>query len=163
MSDYNGDDGMQMTRREWFAARVVLIGGFLIAIAIAGYFTWQQHVQDQQAAAAQQAQAQADARAAAGPTPQQMAQMRARVNLMVCLRIVVNAATAGIVPNYTKLASTAPTPTKVQGRYSCMGATDVAKYKVTGDLICTDLRKATCVKLYSVISDDGTVLYQAKN
>jgi hypothetical protein len=160
MTDH--DDGMRMTAREWTAARVVLIGGFIIAIAVAGYFTWTQHQQAQQAAAAQQAQAQAEAKADAPPTPAQIAQSRARMNLMVCLRVVVNAATSGIVPNYAKLASRAPTPTNVQGRYSCNAATDVAKYTVTADLICADMRKADCVKLYSVKSDDGTVLYQAK-
>ncbi len=157
------DDGdMRLTAREWTAAKWVVIGGFIIAIAVAGYFTWQQHVQAQQDAAAAMAQEQAQDRAAAAPSPQQVAQMRARMNLMVCLRDVVNAATAGIIPNYAKLASAAPTPTKTQGRYTCMAATDVAKYKVTGDLICADMRKATCLKLYSVVSDDGTVLYQAK-
>ncbi len=162
MTDFDGDDDFRMTAREWLAARVVLIGGFILAIAVAGYFTWAQHQQAQQAATAAQAEAQAEAKAAAGPTRAQIAQARARMSLMVCLREVVNAATAGIVPNYAKLASRAPIPTKVQGRYTCNAATDVAKYAVTADLICADMRKADCVKLYNVTSDDGTVLYQAK-
>jgi hypothetical protein len=76
---------------------------------------------------------------------------------------VLNAENAGLVPNYAKLASTAPNATKAQGRYSCMAQTDVAKYTITGDLLCSDMRKAACLKLYSVKSDDGTVLYQAKD
>jgi len=159
MTDFDGDD-MRMTRREWTAAKIVLTGGFLIAIAVAGYFTWTQHQQAEQAAAAAQAQAQAEAKAQAAPS---QAQIQARLNLLVCLREVVNAATAGIIPNYAKLASAAPTATSVQGRYTCAAKTDVAKYAVTADLICGDMRKADCVKLYSVVSDDGTVLYQAKD
>lgn len=157
------NDDLRLTVREWTAARVVLIGGFLIAIAVAGYFTWTQHQQAVAAAAAQQAQEQAAERAAAGPTPAQIADARARVGLAVCLRVAINAAADGIIPQYSKLDSKSPTPTKVQGRYTCTAATDVAKYKVTGDLICSDMRKASCVKLYSVVSDDGTVLYQAPN
>jgi trans-2-enoyl-CoA reductase len=152
-----------LTVREWTAARIVLIGGFIIAIAVAGYFTWTQHKQAQEAAAAQQAQVQAAEQAAAGPTKAQIAQAQARMGLAVCLRVAINAAANGIIPNYAKLASRSPTPTKVQGRYTCLAVTDVAKYKVTGDLMCADMRKADCVKLYSVVSDDGTVLYQAPN
>ena len=161
MTDYDGD-GMRMTAREWLAARIVLVGGFIIAIAVAGYFTWAQHQQAEQAAAAAQAQAQAEAKAEAAPTAAQIAQAQARMGQLVCLRVVVNAAVSGIVPNYAKLASRAPVPTKVQGRYSCMAVTDVEKYKVTADLLCSDMRKADCVRLYSVVSGDGTVLYQAK-
>jgi hypothetical protein len=161
MMDDDGD--LRLTAREWTAARIVLIGGFIVAIAVAGYFTWTQHKQAQEAAAAQQAQEQAAERAAAGPTPAQIAQAQAGVGLAVCLRVAINAAADGIIPQYSKLDSKSPTPTNVQGRYTCTAATDVAKYKVTGDLICSDMRKAGCVKLYRVVSDDGTVLYQAPN
>jgi hypothetical protein len=161
MSD-DDSDGMRLTAREWAAARIVLIGGFIIAIAVAGYFTWTQHQQAEQAAAAQQAQIQAEAKAAAAPTPAQIAKAQAEMNLVVCVRIAINAVTSGVIPSYSKLASRAPIPTSVQGRYTCLAATDVAKYKVTADLLCSDMRKANCAKLYSVVSEDGTVLYQAK-
>jgi hypothetical protein len=158
----NGDD-FRMTAREWLAARVVLIGGFIIAVAVAGYFTWTQHQQAQQDAAAALAQQKAAEQAAAGPAQAQLAARdQQRMGLMVCIRQIVNAETLGVVPNYAKLASGAPTPTGVRGRYTCTAATDVAKYAVTADLICVDMRKADCVKVYSVKSDDGTMLYQAK-
>ena len=162
MMDGDGDD-MRMTAREWTAAKIVFIGGFIIAIAVAGYFTWQQHEQALKDAATQQAQAQAEAQAAAAPTKAQIAAEQARIGLAVCLRDVINAINLGLVPKYAKLGSAAPQATKVQGRYTCLADTDVAKYKVTGDLMCSDMRKADCVKLYSIVSDDGTVLYQAKD
>jgi hypothetical protein len=159
----DGDDDLRMTGREWLAARIVLIGGFIIAIAVAGYFTWSQHQQAVQDAAAQAAQQKAAEQAAAAPSQElAAARERTRMGLVVCIREIVNAETLGVVPKYAKLASGAPAATGVQGRYVCNAATDVAKYAVTADLICADMRKADCVKLYSVKSDDGTVLYQAK-
>jgi hypothetical protein len=161
MGDDNND--LALTAREWFAARIVIIGGFIIAIVVAGYFTWRQHEQAQKAAAAEQAQEQADAKAAAGPGPAQLSvEAQRRVGLIVCLRELANAEDSGLVPNYSKLTSPIPHATKVQGRYLCHAGTDVANYNIVADLNCRDMRKADCAKLYSVTRDDGTVLYQAK-
>ena len=158
----DSDDGMRLTAREWLAARVVIIGGFALAILVAAYFTWSQHEQMQQEAAAQQAQEQAAARAAATPSPQAVAQARARIGLILCLRELVNAQTMGVIPNFGKLTNGVPQATSSRGRYACGAGTDVAKYTLVGDLVCRDLRKAECVNLYSVTSDDGTVLYQRR-
>src|SRR6185437_10950686 len=109
------NDDLRMTVREWKAARIVLIGGFIIAVAVAGYFAWTQHQQALATAAAQQAQEQAAEQAAAGPTKAQIAQAQARMGLAVCLRVAINAAADGIIPQYSKVDSRSPTPTKVQG------------------------------------------------
>ncbi|HEY5338277.1 MAG TPA: hypothetical protein VIJ85_08755 [Rhizomicrobium sp.] len=152
------DDTGRLTAREWIAARLVIVGGFVVAILVAGYFTWQQHLQTQDLANAQmQATAQ---QAAAQAIQQTTSQSIARASLILCLRELVNAQTMGIIPAFGKLVSQMPEPGASRGRYSCMAGTDVAKYKITGDLVCRQLQKAECVKIVSIASDDGTVLYQ---
>jgi hypothetical protein len=46
---------------------------------------------------------------------------------------------------------------------TCLAATQVSKYEIQADLLCRTLTNPNCMKLHSVKSDDGTVLYENKS
>jgi hypothetical protein len=134
--------------REWLWARITIIGGFVIAIGIAGYFIYRAHTDISNQQAAQQAAAQAQT------------QTNAKVALQLCSLALNAAKNFGIVPAYGKLASPKVQKTDVQGRYVCLAATSVTKFLLAADLVCRNLDDQRCVSLYSITQDDGTVLYQ---
>jgi hypothetical protein len=151
------DANMRGISREWLAARIVVIGGFLIAIAVVAYFTLRptpQPVAESQPAA---------------PVPQQMttaeqkANANARDGMMVCAMELVNAKNSGIVPAYGQLASMLPSATAVRGRYVCNAATPAAKYAIAADLLCRNLQDPRCVLLYQIATGKGTVLYRRQH
>src|SRR5277367_5937903 len=90
-------------RREWAAARVVIIGGFIVAIAVAGYFAYRQ---EQATRALTQANA-----PQAGLAHKVDPKLLARAELAICSAELVQAQGIGIVPTYGQLA----TPTLVRG------------------------------------------------
>jgi hypothetical protein len=158
MTDY--DDMVRGTVREWFWARVILVGGFIVAIAVAGYFGWQRY--------------QATIRAQQQPAPQSQAagqkssheaelEAKAKGAMMFCAMELLNAKNMGVVPSYGQLASPLPEKTAKTGRYACTAATQVTKYRIEANLVCRQLTNPACVQLHSITSDDGTVLYQSKN
>ncbi|HEY7976854.1 MAG TPA: hypothetical protein VID67_01565 [Rhizomicrobium sp.] len=163
MTEY--DDMKRATAREWAAARIVLIGGFAIAIVVAGYFAWQRHVET---VAAQQEQAQQMAALARAQQPrpafkETTQDEKAKGAMLFCAMELVNAKNMGIVPQFGQLASPLPRRTATQGRYACIAATEVSKYVIEADLVCRQINDPKCVHLHSIKSDDGTVLYQAKS
>jgi len=148
MSDQNPN--MRRLQFEWYAALATIIGGFIIAIAVAAYLTFGGKAATQTAAVPpSQAEIQ-KARAAA------MAQLGAEL----CGLELANAQTFGVVPNFGKLLTPQPRATDVRGRYVCVAGTQVTKYVLAGDLMCRNLKDSRCVSLFSVTQDDGTVLYQ---
>jgi hypothetical protein len=132
--------------REWLAVRVIVLGGFLVAIAAAIWFGI--------------------------IVPKVIAPRQLRETLttqirtllteeaQVCTTAIASAKNFGIVPQYGQLASAKVAQTGVQGRYACLAATHVAKYVMVVDLICRNLKDMRCVSLYNVSQTDGTVLYQ---
>jgi type II secretory pathway pseudopilin PulG len=160
MTDY--EDMVRGTARDWFWARVVLIGGFVIAIAVAGYFAWQRHA-DIVAAQQQQAAALAQAAQQQQRPRESRADENAKAGMMFCAMELLNAKNMGIIPPFGQLASLSPKKTDKQGRYACTAATQVSKYEIQADLICRTLTDPKCVHLHSIKSDDGTVLYQSKD
>jgi hypothetical protein len=158
MTDY--DDMKRGTARDWFWARAVLIGGFVIAIAVAGYFGWRSH---QESVAEQQMEATAPTAPAISKKAAHQAELDAKAKgaMMFCAIDLLNAKNMGVVPPFGQLASPLPEKTDKQGRYACTAATDVSKYKMEADLVCRQISNPACVKLHSVTSDDGTVLYSA--
>jgi hypothetical protein len=148
----NEDEMQRGTAREWLAARVVVVGGFLIAIAVAAYFTLRpapQPVTEAQPAAQQQPM-----------TAQQAASQNAKDAMLVCAQELVNAKNSGIVPASGQLANAFPKATSVRARYVCTAATSAAKYLISADLVCRDLLNSRCVRLYSITDAHGMVLYQ---
>jgi len=161
MTDY--DDMKRGTARDWFWARLVLFGGFAIAIAVAGFFLWQRH---EAKLAAQKAQAEALTRALQDNT---MTQQQARADenkkmgMMICAMELLSAKNMGVIPPYGQLADNQPRVTAKKNRVSCLAATEVNKYEIQADLICRTLTDSRCMKLHSVKTEDGTTLYEDKN
>jgi hypothetical protein len=167
MSEY--DDMERATARECAAARIVMFGGFAIAVVVAGYFGWQRHAET--VAAQQQMEQQQKQQAAAlnraqqpqKPFKETTRDEKAKGAMMFCAMELVNAKTMGVVPSFGQLASPLPRKTDTQGRYACIAATDVSKYVIEADLVCRQVTDPKCVRLHSIKTDDGTILYQAKN
>ncbi|HXM00531.1 MAG TPA: hypothetical protein VN932_11420, partial [Rhizomicrobium sp.] len=110
------DTNLRGISREWLAARIVLLGGFVIAIAVAAYFTLRPApVVQQQPAAQTEDQAAVLARKEAN----------AKAAIMVCAMELLNAKNTGIVPSYGQLASMLPRKTATRGRYACIAGTNV--------------------------------------
>ncbi|MGN6147831.1 MAG: hypothetical protein ACTHPD_04770 [Rhizomicrobium sp.] len=163
MTDY--EDMKRGTAREWFWARVVLAGGFAVAVAVAGYFAWQQH---EAKVAAEQQQTAALAEAAQQKprtvTPEQArADENAKLGVLICAMELLNAKNMGVIPPYGEIASAQPRATATKNRLMCLAATQVSKYEIQADLLCRTLTNPNCMKLHSVKSDDGTVLYENKS
>ncbi len=137
--------------REWLAARVVVIGGFAIAIAVALYFAFR-------SAPAETPEAQAAAQTQQAAATQEEAEASAEHQL--CRMELANAQNYGLIPQFGRLSDPNPQKTDIQGRYVCQAATQAAKYTIAADLVCRNLADPHCVALYSVTQDDGTVLYQ---
>ena len=148
------DANLRGIAREWLAARIVVVGGFLVAIAIAAYFMFRpapQPVAEAQPSVAQQQQA---------APAQQRANANNKAAMMVCAQELLSAKNFGIIPSYGQLSSAFPKTTDVRGRYVCSAATQAAKYIIAADLVCRNLEDLRCVFLFSVTAADGTVLYQ---
>lgn len=163
MTDY--ENMVRGTAREWFWARVVLIGGFIVAIGVAGYFGWQRH---ETLVAAQKQQAEALARAdqqqSRAESPEQArANENANAGMMICAMELLSAKNKGIVPPYGQLAAAEPRATAKKNRLACLATTQVSKYEIQADLVCRTVVDPKCMKLHSVKNGDGTVLYQSKN
>jgi hypothetical protein len=148
MTDQESNQGA--LAREWLWARITIIGGFVIALAVAGYFAYRAHTEIANQEAAQQAAVQAQA------------QVNAKVTLQLCSLALSAAKNFGIVPAYGQLASPKVQKTDVQGRYVCLAATSVTKFLLAADLVCRNLDDPHCISLYSITQDDGTVLFQRK-
>jgi hypothetical protein len=137
--------GERALSREWLAARIVVIGGLVLAAALVAFFGW---IKPTYLTAPQLTAEQQEARATALAIRD------------MCTTGIAAAKAFGILPSYGHLASPNAGRTDVQGRYVCVAGTQVAKYLVAVELLCRDLKDRRCVSLYSVTQDDGTVLYQ---
>lgn len=132
--------------REWLAIRIIVFGGFLVAIIAAIWF------------------------GIIVPKVIAPRQLRDRITTQihtlltqeaqVCTSALGSAKNFGIVPQYGQLASAKLAQTNVQGRYACLAATHAAKYVLIVDLLCRNLTDSRCVSLYNISQTDGTVLYQ---
>ncbi|HEX3666337.1 MAG TPA: hypothetical protein VHU23_14020 [Rhizomicrobium sp.] len=136
----------QALAREWLAVRIIVIGGFLVALLAGLWFgvIYPDYVLPHQ----------------------QRTLLQNRVQRIlgeeaeVCTLALNNAKNFGIVPQYGQLASLRMVLTSVRGRYICAAQTKIAKYFLTLDLQCRDLKSPRCVSLYNIAQPDGTVLYQ---
>lgn len=135
--------------REWAAARIVVIGGLIVALAVAGYFAYRAR---EATIAAQQA-------AAPVMTPKVDAKTVARVELIVCNAELAHAKDLGIIPQYGRLDTPKLVRTQVERRYVCIGVTHLSKYYIAADLRCDNLADARCMSVYRIALPDGTLLY----
>lgn len=149
MNDRSED--LRATALEWRVGLIVLVAGFVIAIAVAAWFAL--HQTPPQTAPVAQPQQQTQ-------SPAQKEKDAARsAALLFCAMDLLNAKNLGVVPPYAELTS-GPSGTDHKGRFACTAGTTVAKYTLAADAVCRNLTDARCVNLYSVKSDDGTVLYK---
>ena len=131
---------------EWRAALITVIGGFVLLIGLIAYVTYSlTHLRQNYENAARK-----------------QATINAEAQLALCTASLTHAKEFGIVPNYGKLTG-ALQLTNVKGRYACTAATAVTTYTMMSDLLCRDLRDARCVALYSVVQQDGTILYRRQS
>ncbi|MGH6876215.1 MAG: hypothetical protein ACREHV_02425 [Rhizomicrobium sp.] len=139
-------DTQRALAREWLAVRIVVIGGFAVALVAGIYFgfIYPQFIQPRE----------------------QRALLTQRIEKLfndeaqVCTTALATAKNFGIVPQYGRLVTARLAPTGVPGRYTCLAATSAAKYVMEVDLLCNDYRNVRCASLYNVAQSDGTVLYQ---
>lgn len=132
--------------REWLAVRIIVIGGFLVALLAGLWFgvIYPKYVLPRQ----------------------QRAFITNRLNHIlgqeaeVCKLTLTSAKNFGIVPQYGQLATLRLAITNVQGRYICVAQTKLTKYLMAVDLQCRDLNSPRCVSLYNISQTNGTVLYQ---
>ncbi len=140
--------------REWMAARIVVITGFIVALGVGGYFAYaaRQIVMANRhrvLASVQAEQAQENAQEASDVAGEQL-----------CKTALANAKNFGIIPAYGQLIAYTPKKSDVTGRYVCAAATTATKYVIAADLVCRKMDNAQCVDLFRITQDDGTVLYQ---
>ena len=145
----NQQDGQRDLSREWLVARVVVIGGFVVAVAAMIYFGWVQPAMQKREAVAR---------------AELMARESAAAAALFCKTGLGAAQNYGIVPSYAQIISRNIYLTRTQGRYVCVAATHAARYLVAVDLFCHDIKNKRCLSLYSVV-DQGNkaVLYQRQS
>jgi hypothetical protein len=145
MTDQNNE--MRATAREWHIALFVVIGGFVIAVAIAAYLLLRPP------------QSQPAAQTETPLTPAQRREMMVKVGRLLCDRELLNAKAIGVVPPYGRSIGL-PMRTSTRGQYACTVSTGAAKYVIAADVLCSTLFDPRCVSIYSVTSDDSTVLFK---
>lgn len=132
--------------REWLAARIVVVGGFLLALLAGIWFgvVYPDFIRPH------------EIRTILKNRVEALLGAEARI----CTTGLNTAKNFGIVPQYGALASRRLARTTVQGRYLCLATTKSTKYVLAVDLVCRNLKDPRCVSLYNVSQTDGTVLYQ---
>lgn len=149
MSSSNLAPAERALKFEWLAARVIVIGGFVVAIIAAIYF------------------------GVIVPRILEPRELHAKLvtrvetilkaEAQICSMALTSAKNFGIVPQYGRLVTAKLALTQVQGRYICVAATNAAKYFLSIDLVCRDLKSPRCTSLYNILQPDGTVLYQRQS
>ncbi|HEY1612220.1 MAG TPA: hypothetical protein VGF97_00835 [Rhizomicrobium sp.] len=135
--------------REWLIARIVVIGGFIVAIVAAIYFGYLVP----RVLAPRQVRAALHSRI----------ELLLKTEAQICTTALNDAKNFGIVPQYGHLANAKLGATDVQGRYVCVASTPAAKYLLAIDLICRDLKNPRCTSLYNIVQGNGAVLYQRQS
>ena len=155
MSDQQHD--IRSLSREWAAARVVLIVGFILAVGAGGYYAWQAR----QTVTSERQEALADVKAVQAQENQ--AEQADQAGQQLCRTALSNAQNYGIIPPYGQLAAYEPKQSDVKGRYVCAAATSETKYVIAADVVCNNLKNAQCVSLFTVQDAGGAVLYQRRS
>jgi hypothetical protein len=152
MSPPPNDNKQRALAREWAAARIVIIGGFIIAIAVAGYFWYR----ERQATLAEQQASMPHAVAA----PHKIdAKTLARIELAVCTVELNDAKSLGIIPQYGALASPRMARGNAPRRFICEAQTHLTRYFIAADILCNHLADARCVSVYRIATKAGSLVY----
>jgi hypothetical protein len=140
--------GQRALSREWLVARIVVIGGCVIAVLAVVWFGWVQPEMERRATVARIQEHNKEVAAAAA---------------QLCKSGLGAAQNYGIVPTYAQLSGSKVYITNVRGRYICVAATHAAKYLIAVDLLCHDVKAKRCVSLFSVVQGDGAALYRRQS
>jgi len=141
-----GETKQSALHLEWAAARIVVIGGLILAVAVAGYFIYRNQ--------------QAERAAAQAAAPHKLdPKLLARAELAVCTAELAQAINIGIVPTYGQLASPNLVRGPVPKRFICEAGTHLTRYFIAADLLCNNLTDAHCVSIYRIATKDGQLLY----
>jgi len=152
MSDQ--EQGLRAISREYLAARIVIIGGLILAFGVGGYYAYV--LRSEIMARRQVVMSEVQHNMAV----QSAEEANAQAGEQLCTTALTNVKNFGVIPPFGQLASAEPRKTDVTGRYVCIAVTQVSKYTIAADLVCRNLKNAQCVNVFSVTQDDGTVLYQ---
>lgn len=152
MSLPEDDKKMGALKREWAAARIVVIGGFIVAVAVAGYFVYR--------ARQQQIVAQQPVVHATVVNPKVDPKLVARVELAVCTAELTRAKDVGAVPPYGELASgQLVRVADVPRRFICEAKTHLTAYYIAADVLCDKLSDPRCVSVYRVANREKQLIY----
>ncbi len=145
-TDHSADQ--KALRKEWLFGAGLVALAFIIALAVAAWLTFG-HKTDTDLPVKT-------------PIAQELAQEQQAANdpSQVCRTALGNAQNFGIIPPYGQLTEANPRATDVQGRYLCQAGTSDTAYVLSVDLVCEQISQTQCVNIYSIVSDDGTTLYQ---
>ena len=146
--------GIRALEREWKIGLFVVIGGFMLAIAVAAFLTFGKRphaVVPDQTQVAEPAPSSDDIANSLNDPSQ------------VCSTALANAKNFGVLPKAGRLRDPDPRETDQEGRYICDAETGKAKYSIAVDIVCDDAAKESCISIYNVAEDDGAVLYQRQN
>jgi len=127
-------------KRSIFREPVVLwsaIGGAVVILLAAGYVAWNQFGHH-------------GAATASNPLSERS----------ICQATLDRATSYGVIPPTSALASPDPDKTQINGRVTCHAQLGAMLYAMTVDVVCDDMGKDSCLKLYSVKQNDGTSLFQ---
>jgi predicted negative regulator of RcsB-dependent stress response len=151
MSLPEDDKKMGALKREWAAARVVIIGGFIVAIAVAGYFYYR---------ARQEQLAQQPIVHTTVVRPKVDAKTLARAELAVCTAELMRAKDVGAIPTYGQLATgqLVRAPDAPQ-RFICEARTHLTSYYISADVMCDKLADPRCVSVYRVATKERQLIY----
>ncbi|HWU27287.1 MAG TPA: hypothetical protein VN154_12890 [Rhizomicrobium sp.] len=147
------DPKQRALKREWVAARFVVLGGLLIAAGAVGYFAYRQ---------GQSMRAENQAATQVQPAPKIDSKLLARVELAVCSAELARAKDIGIVPAYGELASPRLLRAGAPKRFVCEAMTRVTHYFIAADLRCNNLADARCVSIYRIAVKDGELVYERR-
>ena len=135
--DTGPDKSQAALSSEWLIARIVLIGGFVIAVAAVVWFGVVQPDMQRRELLAKIEKTQHD---------------NAHAAMQLCVAGLSSAKNFGIVPPYGQLYGQNMYPTNVQGRYVCVAATHATHYLIAVDLLCRNLQDTHCTSLFSVVN-----------
>ena len=146
------------TQREWAAARIVLIGGVVIAIAAVAYL-WLKPAPAPVMASLPPAQTEPRT-----PTrAQRAANTDASLNMLFCAQELLESQNVNIVPLSAQMAERGPHKTRVKGRLACIARTASTFYVISADLHCAQVTANKCVQLYDIQTGDGLLLYRRQS
>jgi hypothetical protein len=152
MSLPEDDKKMGALKREWAAARLVVIGGFIVAIAVAGYFVYR---------AKQQEIAQQPVVHTTVVKPKVDPKVLARVELAVCTAELMHAKDLGAIPSYGELATGQLVRAgDAPRRFICEARTHYTNYFIAADVLCDKLADPRCVSVFRVATREKQLIYE---